>query len=180
MDRWLRPLLSVRPSLSQCRRLGEEERETLLLSGTFLFVTSCTVRDRMYLNGLGETSPIGWTCGKRCISPCSSLKFWHCERWGVSSIDSGIISCTHAGLAGGSASGKTTVAKRIIESLGVPWVTLLSMDSFYKVLTPEQNEQAARCEYNFDHPGTCVCTMCVERGECPHCLFILHIVFGTR
>ena len=37
------------------------------------------------------------------------------------------------GLAGGSASGKTTVARRIIESLGVPWVSLLSMDSFYKV-----------------------------------------------
>lgn len=39
--------------------------------------------------------------------------------------------CT--GLAGGSASGKTTVATRIIESLGVPWVSVLSMDSFYKV-----------------------------------------------
>lgn len=37
------------------------------------------------------------------------------------------------GLAGGSASGKTTVARRIIESLEVPWVSLLSMDSFYKV-----------------------------------------------
>ena len=37
------------------------------------------------------------------------------------------------GLAGGSASGKTTVATRIIESLGVPWVSVLSMDSFYKV-----------------------------------------------
>ena len=39
------------------------------------------------------------------------------------------------GLAGGSASGKTTVARRVIESLGVLWVCLLSMDSFYKVLT---------------------------------------------
>lgn len=40
---------------------------------------------------------------------------------------------TLIGLAGGSASGKTTVATRIIESLGVPWVSVLSMDSFYKV-----------------------------------------------
>uniref|UniRef100_A0A914S4B4 Phosphoribulokinase/uridine kinase domain-containing protein n=1 Tax=Parascaris equorum TaxID=6256 RepID=A0A914S4B4_PAREQ len=38
------------------------------------------------------------------------------------------------GICGGSASGKTTVARRIIERLEVPWVTVLSMDSFYKVL----------------------------------------------
>lgn len=38
-----------------------------------------------------------------------------------------------SGLCGGSASGKTTVATRIIEALDVPWVVLLSMDSFYKV-----------------------------------------------
>jgi uridine kinase len=42
-----------------------------------------------------------------------------------------ILFCT--GICGGSASGKTTVAAKIIESLDVPWVTLLSMDSFYKV-----------------------------------------------
>lgn len=36
------------------------------------------------------------------------------------------------GICGGSASGKTTVAAKIIECLDVPWVTLLSMDSFYK------------------------------------------------
>ncbi|XP_016119076.1 uridine-cytidine kinase-like 1 isoform X1 [Sinocyclocheilus grahami] len=36
------------------------------------------------------------------------------------------------GLCGGSASGKTTVARKIIEALDVPWVVLLSMDSFYK------------------------------------------------
>lgn len=57
------------------------------------------------------------------------------------------------GLSGGSASGKTTVAKKIIESLHVEWVCLLSMDSFYKVLTPEQCQAAANNEYNFDHPG---------------------------
>ncbi|KAJ7341432.1 hypothetical protein JRQ81_005519 [Phrynocephalus forsythii] len=61
------------------------------------------------------------------------------------------------GLCGGSASGKTTVANKIIEALDVPWVVLLSMDSFYKasslsVLNKEQQQQAARHEYNFDHP----------------------------
>uniref|UniRef100_A0ABM5F807 Uridine-cytidine kinase n=1 Tax=Pogona vitticeps TaxID=103695 RepID=A0ABM5F807_9SAUR len=60
--------------------------------------------------------------------------------------------CPPPGLCGGSASGKTTVANKIIEALDVPWVVLLSMDSFYKVLNKEQQEAAARHEYNFDHP----------------------------
>ena len=56
------------------------------------------------------------------------------------------------GICGGSASGKTTVAQKIIKQLDVPWVTLLSMDSFYKVLNEKQHELAALNEYNFDHP----------------------------
>ncbi|EJD75450.1 uridine kinase [Loa loa] len=56
------------------------------------------------------------------------------------------------GICGGSASGKTTVARRIIERLEMPWVTVLSMDSFYKVLTERQHHLAAKSEYNFDHP----------------------------
>uniref|UniRef100_A0A670I6M3 Uridine-cytidine kinase n=1 Tax=Podarcis muralis TaxID=64176 RepID=A0A670I6M3_PODMU len=56
------------------------------------------------------------------------------------------------GLCGGSASGKTTVANKIIEALDVPWVVLLSMDSFYKVLNKDQQQLAACNEYNFDHP----------------------------
>ena len=38
------------------------------------------------------------------------------------------------GLTGGSASGKTTIAEKIIKALNLPWVVLLSMDSFYKVV----------------------------------------------
>uniref|UniRef100_A0A0K0FFN2 Uridine kinase n=1 Tax=Strongyloides venezuelensis TaxID=75913 RepID=A0A0K0FFN2_STRVS len=56
------------------------------------------------------------------------------------------------GICGGSASGKTTVAKAIIQRLEMPWVTVLSMDSFYKVLNEEQHILAANNEYNFDHP----------------------------
>ena len=69
------------------------------------------------------------------------------------------------GVSGGSASGKTTVARKVIESLKVPWVTLLSMDSFYKVLTEEQHKMAAKNEYNFDHPGAqrmCLPVDCVR------------------
>ncbi|KAI8923590.1 uridine kinase [Entophlyctis helioformis] len=58
------------------------------------------------------------------------------------------------GIAGGSASGKTSVSQRIIKQLGVPWVVLLSMDSFYKSLTPEQIAAAHRNEHNFDHPDS--------------------------
>ncbi|KAI7798219.1 putative uridine-cytidine kinase 1-like 1a [Triplophysa rosa] len=57
------------------------------------------------------------------------------------------------GLCGGSASGKTTVANKIIEALDVPWVVLLSMDLFYKVLSPEEQAWAASNDYNFDRPG---------------------------
>ncbi len=47
------------------------------------------------------------------------------------------------GICGGSASGKTTVAQKIISRLEMPWVTLLSMDSFYRVLSEEQHELAS-------------------------------------
>ena len=56
------------------------------------------------------------------------------------------------GICGGSASGKTTVAQKIIEELDQSWVTLLSMDSFYIVLNEQQHEAAGRNEHNFDHP----------------------------
>lgn len=65
------------------------------------------------------------------------------------------------------------MAQKIIESLDVPWVTLLSMDCFYKVncrfdrsrgfgfhfqfilqqkLDEEKHLRAEKNEYNFDHP----------------------------
>lgn len=56
------------------------------------------------------------------------------------------------GVCGGSASGKTSVAKKIIEELDVPWVTLLSMDSFYKILSEDALNLAKKNDYNFDHP----------------------------
>ncbi|CAG8449882.1 2114_t:CDS:10 [Funneliformis mosseae] len=53
----------------------------------------------------------------------------------------------------GSASGKTSVSVRIIENLNVPWVGLLSMDSFYKVLNPIDKIEAHNNNFNFDHPN---------------------------
>ncbi|WKY03978.1 hypothetical protein Q1695_005174 [Nippostrongylus brasiliensis] len=57
------------------------------------------------------------------------------------------------GICGGSASGKTTVAVKIIEKLEIPWVTILSMDSFYKVLNEKEHKLAEESNYNFDHPN---------------------------
>lgn len=34
-------------------------------------------------------------------------------------------------------------------------VAILSQDSFYKVLTPEQKAKAVKGQFNFDHPGVC-------------------------
>ena len=58
------------------------------------------------------------------------------------------------GITGLSCSGKTTLSKRLHRSLGEENCLLISMDNYYKELTPEQykilhNDEA---EINFDHP----------------------------
>ncbi|XP_026664400.2 uridine kinase-like protein 4 isoform X2 [Phoenix dactylifera] len=54
------------------------------------------------------------------------------------------------GVAGGSASGKTTVCEMIIEQLHDQRIVLVSQESFYYNLSKE--EMARVHEYNFDHP----------------------------
>ncbi|XP_061208715.1 uridine-cytidine kinase 1 isoform X2 [Neopsephotus bourkii] len=63
------------------------------------------------------------------------------------------------GVSGGTASGKSTVCEKIMELLGQKEVEqrqrkvlILSQDSFYKVLTAEQQAKALKGQYNFDHP----------------------------
>ncbi|PYE44410.1 uridine kinase [Paenibacillus barcinonensis] len=54
------------------------------------------------------------------------------------------------GIAGGTGSGKTTVARSVIERLGSGKVTFISQDNYYKDqsdLTPEQRRLT-----NYDHP----------------------------
>ena len=46
------------------------------------------------------------------------------------------------------------MAKKIIEGIDIPWVVLLSMDSFYKGIATEEDKAAAkRGDYNFDCPA---------------------------
>uniref|UniRef100_A0A3Q0SQ77 uridine/cytidine kinase n=1 Tax=Amphilophus citrinellus TaxID=61819 RepID=A0A3Q0SQ77_AMPCI len=63
------------------------------------------------------------------------------------------------GVSGGTASGKSSVCEKIMELLGQNkidhhqrQVVILSQDSFYKVLTPEQKAKAVKGQFNFDHP----------------------------
>jgi uridine kinase len=77
------------------------------------------------------------------------------------------------GIAGPSASGKTSVAKALVKKLNVafpalpliynrnislmmtqvPWVVLVSTDSFYKPLSREDSARAFENEYDFDAPS---------------------------
>jgi len=54
------------------------------------------------------------------------------------------------GVAGGSGSGKTTVVRRIIESLGDDQVTLLEHDRYYRDRSELRLEE--RAALNYDHP----------------------------
>ncbi|XP_045074414.1 uridine-cytidine kinase 1-like isoform X1 [Coregonus clupeaformis] len=63
------------------------------------------------------------------------------------------------GVSGGTASGKSTVCAKIMELLGQNKVdhrqrkvAIVSQDSFYRVLTPDQKAKALKGHYNFDHP----------------------------
>ncbi|KAE9550607.1 hypothetical protein FO519_006178 [Halicephalobus sp. NKZ332] len=58
------------------------------------------------------------------------------------------------GVAGGTASGKTSVCNKIIETLGDTRkrVVIISQDSFYRNLEPEELKLATSGDYNFDHP----------------------------
>eukprot|EP00889_Picochlorum_renovo_P007826 jgi/Picre1/34856/NNA_002322.t1 len=54
------------------------------------------------------------------------------------------------GVAGGTASGKTTVCDYIMQRLHDQCVVMLSQDSFYRGLTQEEKDNVS--DYNFDHP----------------------------
>jgi len=55
------------------------------------------------------------------------------------------------GIAGGSGSGKTTFAQKIIQRVADPSVALLHQDSYY-LPTPPQHLAMSGGSYNFDHP----------------------------
>lgn len=55
------------------------------------------------------------------------------------------------GIAGGSGSGKTTFAKKVLKGAGESMLSVLHMDSYYLHRTPEEIETKSG-QPNFDHP----------------------------
>jgi uridine kinase len=64
------------------------------------------------------------------------------------------------GIAGGTGSGKSTVAKVIIDRVGTNHIALLPHDAYYKDLA--NIEPAQRATINFDHPDSLETSLLVE------------------
>ncbi|PLX20711.1 MAG: uridine kinase [Salinivirgaceae bacterium] len=64
------------------------------------------------------------------------------------------------GIAGGTGSGKTTVVRKIVESIPEGEVSILSQDSYYKDNSHLPLEE--RMEINFDHPNSLEFDLLVE------------------
>jgi uridine kinase len=63
-------------------------------------------------------------------------------------------------IGGGTGSGKTTVAKRIMESIGPNKCVMLPMDNYYKDMSHIPIEE--RRKYNYDHPDMIEHTLIVK------------------
>lgn len=67
------------------------------------------------------------------------------------------------GVAGGTGSGKTTVARRVLEDVGKTRIVLLEMDSYYRDIDWET--EADLVNHNFDHPSALDLELLVEHLE---------------
>lgn len=56
------------------------------------------------------------------------------------------------GLAGGTGSGKTTVARNLLRRLALDWIPILQQDAYYRDLA--DLDPAQRTARNFDHPNS--------------------------
>ena len=64
------------------------------------------------------------------------------------------------GVAGGSGSGKTTVARVILDRVGAENIVYLEHDAYYKDLTKLSDSQ--RANVNFDHPNSLETSLMIE------------------
>jgi len=67
------------------------------------------------------------------------------------------------GVAGGTGSGKTTVARRVLEDVGKTRIVLLEMDSYYRDIEWDTPEDLLH--HNFDHPSALDLELLVEHLE---------------
>ena len=68
------------------------------------------------------------------------------------------------GIAGGSGSGKTTVAQAILQRVGPDRIAFLQHDSYYKDL--RGLPPAQRNEFNFDHPNSLETELLIQHIAC--------------
>jgi uridine kinase len=79
------------------------------------------------------------------------------------------MQCVTIGVAGGTASGKTTVAHRVLERVGAEHIAYIPHDAYYRELSHLPKEERARV--NFDHPDSLETSLLIEhlrqlrRGE---------------
>ena len=67
------------------------------------------------------------------------------------------------GVAGGTGSGKTTVARRILDAVGESRIAFLEMDSYYRDVA--WGSEADLLHHNFDHPSALDIGLLVEHLE---------------
>lgn len=60
--------------------------------------------------------------------------------------------CIIIGVAGGSASGKTTVARKLMEAFEIKDAVMVEQDAYYKDVPHKSIEERAGA--NFDHPDS--------------------------
>jgi uridine kinase len=70
------------------------------------------------------------------------------------------MKCVVLGIAGGTGSGKTTVARAIVEQIGADQIAYLEHDSYYRDL--EHMSQEDRRRVNFDHPDAFETSLLVD------------------
>lgn len=70
------------------------------------------------------------------------------------------MSATIVGIAGGSGSGKTTIARKIAESLPSDGVGIIEHDAYYRDRQDLSFDE--RCQLNFDHPESLETELLVE------------------
>jgi uridine kinase len=67
------------------------------------------------------------------------------------------------GVAGGTGSGKTTVAMRILEQVGAEHISYIPHDAYYRDLSSLSHEERARV--NFDHPDSLETKLLIQHLE---------------
>ena len=67
------------------------------------------------------------------------------------------------GIAGGTGSGKTTVARSLVDRVGRDYIAYLEHDSYYKDLSDLSFEE--RAQVNFDHPDAFDTSLLIEHIE---------------